>query len=93
MTAPTQDELRAKDRDPEAELARAGEVLTHYHDNPAPRWGVDHKHDGVPVHPGCYGCQSCFDCLIDEESPCYVPVTDEELAALTPATIDDSDPF
>lgn len=45
------------------------------------RWGDDHKHDGVPVHPGCYGCMSCWDCLCDEESPCYVPVTEEELRA------------
>jgi hypothetical protein len=57
------------------------------------RWGDSHTHDGVPVHPGCYGCQSCWDCLCDPESACYVPVTDEELAALPSAVVDDSDPF
>jgi hypothetical protein len=58
-----------------------------------PRWGDSHTHDGVPVHPGCYGCQSCFRCTTNPESPCYVRLTEEELAAIPPAVVDDSDPF
>ena len=58
-----------------------------------PRWGDSHTHDGVPVHPGCYGCQSCWRCTTNPESPCYVALTAEELAAIPPAVADDNDPF
>ena len=34
-------------------------------------WGDTHKHNGAPVHPGCWGCQSCWSCLTDPESECY----------------------
>ena len=59
----------------------------------APRWGDSHTHDGVPVHPGCYGCQACFRRTTNPESPCYVHATAEELAAFPPAVVNDNDPF
>ncbi len=38
-----------------------------------PTWG---DHEG---HPGCHGCQMCWDCLLDPDSPEYVDITDEML--------------
>jgi len=38
-----------------------------------PTWGDLHG------HPGCHGCQMCWDCLLDPDSPEYVDITDEML--------------
>ena len=67
---------------PEPRVETVGEVRVFGGPAPTGRWGDDHKHGGVPVHPGCAGCQSCFGCLIDDESECYVPITDADIAAM-----------
>jgi hypothetical protein len=49
-------------------------------DTPAkPLWGDTHD------HPGCAGCQICFACLLDPDSPEYVDLDELAVALLVEA--------